>query len=96
MEIVDKKLLVNGEQAPQYGALFLDPNMEQNRDNFGPLTIPEGEIFALGDNRDNSNDSRFWGTVKEEAVFAKAKIIYWSWDKSSHSIRWNRLGKELE
>ena len=96
IEIVDKKLLVNGAPAPEYNAVFLDPSIAQDRDNFGPATVPDGEIFVLGDNRDNSNDSRFFGTVKERDVFAKVRVIYWSWDKKEGSVRWERFGQLVE
>jgi signal peptidase I len=62
--------------------------------------VPPGKIFALGDNRDNSSDGRFWGFVDLKAVKGKAWIIYWSWDVQEdffssarwQSIRWGRLG----
>ena len=63
------------------------------RDNLGPITVPEGKLFVMGDNRDESNDSRFWGFVDVSTVKGKAFIIYWSWDKNQKiGVRWNRLG----
>ncbi len=63
------------------------------RDNLGPIQIPEGKLFAMGDNRDSSNDSRVWGFVDKSAVRGRAIIIYWSWDKHKKSkVRWSRLG----
>jgi signal peptidase I len=65
------------------------------RDNFGPVTVPPGKLFMMGDNRDRSYDSRFWGFVDDDQVEGRAMIIYWSWDSDSTSlipIRWGRFG----
>lgn len=63
------------------------------RDNMQPFKVPEGKLFMMGDNRDQSNDSRFWGFVDVKEVKGRAFMIYWSWDKErSIGVRWARLG----
>lgn len=59
-----------------------DGSTAYNRDNFGPFTVPKGGLFVMGDNRDNSFDSRFWGPVPRELVMGKALVIHWSWERS--------------
>ena len=84
VEIRDKVLMVDGEISsdPEF-AKFTDRKvfsaLEDRRDNLAPFTIPAGHIFCMGDNRDNSYDSRFWGTVPLDKVEGEALIIHWSW-----------------
>jgi len=69
-----------------------------NRDNFGPLTVPEKSYFMMGDNRDNSWDSRFWGFVEEDYIVGKPIMVYFSFDSEYpltrfwKAIRWERIG----
>lgn len=63
------------------------------RDNFGPYLVPKNKLFVMGDNRDQSYDSRYWGYVDMKDVKGKAFIIYWSWDNIKKMPRLNRIGK---
>ncbi|MGH7884878.1 MAG: signal peptidase I, partial [Thermodesulfobacteriota bacterium] len=64
-----------------------------------PITVPQGNIFVMGDNRDNSYDSRFWGFVPIQNVSGKAFLIHWSWDFNNSNIvgkvRWNRIFSDI-
>ncbi|MBU4186169.1 MAG: signal peptidase I, partial [Proteobacteria bacterium] len=100
IEILNKEVYVNKKRFEQDYAIYTDPHIipkvMQHRDNFGPVTVPEDSLFVMGDNRDHSYDSRFWGFVDLKNVKGKAFIIYWSWDNDNFGVRWNRIGKILK
>lgn len=62
------------------------------RDNFGPIVVPEGKLFVLGDNRDNSRDSRYWGFVDRDLIEGTPLVIYFSWDREAFAPRFRRIG----
>ena len=82
IEVHNKLVVVDGDTLNEPYAIRSDPNTLPGgynpRDNFGPFTLPAGELFMMGDNRDNSNDSRFWGPVKMDLVKGRAMFIYFS------------------
>jgi signal peptidase I len=94
VEVRNKKLFINGEAVPDPHANFTDPNARSAvpRDNFGPVTVPPGKFFVMGDNRDQSYDSRYWGFADETDVKGQATFIYWSWNSQTHWVRWDRFG----
>uniref|UniRef100_I2Q410 Signal peptidase I n=1 Tax=Desulfovibrio sp. U5L TaxID=596152 RepID=I2Q410_9BACT len=92
VEMKDKVVTRNGQQLTEPYIKHTDSGIQSRRDNFGPITVPEGKYFVMGDNRDESYDSRFWGFVDKEKIRGKAWIIYWSWDGPA-DIRWSRIGR---
>ena len=97
VQIRNKKVYINDKPMDDPYGTHLDPHSIRGearpRDNFGPVTVPAKSLFVMGDNRDHSYDSRFWGFVNLPAVKGKAFIMYWSWDKENTGIRWRRLGR---
>jgi signal peptidase I len=84
VEIRDKVLLVDGQRIPlpprgKHVDSRIYPSGTNARDNFGPVRVPPDHIFVLGDNRDNSRDSRYWGFLNEKLIKGRAFVLYWSW-----------------
>jgi signal peptidase I len=104
VEIRAKSVLVNGSRLREPYARFLEPPMEgplgaettRARDDWGPQTVPAGAYFVLGDNRDNSRDSRYWGFLPGSDVLGRAAMVYWSLEPQGGGIRWDRIGHRLE
>jgi signal peptidase I len=99
IEVRDKTLLVNGRPAKEPYIAHREPTTlpatMAPRDFFGPVTVPEGTYFMLGDNRDRSYDSRFWGFVDRDKVHGRAALVYWSWDRKESEVRWERIGRKI-
>jgi signal peptidase I len=94
VQIVNKDLYVDGQLAEglfsgKHTDYQVFPAAYSNRDNFGPFRVPEGQYFVLGDNRDNSHDSREWGFLEKEHIKGKAFMIYFSWAPDQEAPRWS-------
>jgi signal peptidase I len=96
IEARNKKIFINGkllnEPHIQHTDDLILPAELGPRDNFGPYYVPENRLFVMGDNRDQSHDSRYWGYVDIEDVKGEAFIIYWSWDSIEKFPRFGRIG----
>lgn len=117
VEIRNKQVYIDGKPfpLPQKGKFtntnIIPPNLQErgiyprdagNKDNYGPVKVPPGHLFMMGDNRDNSADSRYWGFLPMDLVVGEAMIIYFSWDKYvplyriGKRIRWWRIANPIK
>jgi signal peptidase I len=98
VEIRDKTVLIDGNALVEPYARFLEPPLRRDdpeyglrveglRDNWGPKRVPEGQLFVMGDNRDNSRDSRFWGFLPIDQLKGRALLVYWSYEASRDEYR---------
>jgi len=100
VQIINKKVYVNDKPLNEPYARWTDPEVYPRdvspRDNFGPIEVPDGHLFVLGDNRDQSYDSRFWSFVPIKYLKGSALIIYFSWDSENGRIRFERVGRLIK
>jgi signal peptidase I len=93
LEVREKKVYINGKALDEPYVHYLEPTASVSetteitsfdvRDRYGPVTVPPDEYFMMGDNRDNSADSRYWGFLRRDYVKGKAVVIYWSYESES-------------
>jgi signal peptidase I len=97
VELRDRVVSIDGRPLDEPYVKYLQPPREPDEpprptDDWGPETVPPSHLFVLGDNRDNSKDSRYWGFVPVEDLRGKAKLVYLSLDEREGAIRWSRTG----
>ncbi|MBI4587749.1 MAG: signal peptidase I [Candidatus Rokubacteria bacterium] len=89
-----RTVYVNGKSLDESYAVYSNSPPHSGVE-YGPVVVPSDSYFMMGDNRDNSQDSRYWGFLKRDKIRGKAFIIYWSWNGERHWLRWRRLGHYL-
>jgi signal peptidase I len=87
LEMIGRVVYINGHAMKESYTQYIDPG--SINEHFGPYSVPQDRYFVLGDNRDNSQDSRFWGYVSQSKIIGQARYLYWANNKS-------RIGKRLE
>jgi signal peptidase I len=98
IEVRDGDLYRNGELAEE-DYVKRQSLMRASPQNYGPVEVPPEHVFAMGDNRDLSKDSRSWGFVPFENIMGRTFLTYWSWDEDAdwlHKIRFSRIGRRVE
>ena len=99
LEVRHQKVFINGKPYDDPHARHTESPSNETlvpRDDFGPVLVPDGHLFMMGDNRENSQDSRYWGFLDVKKVRGKALMIYWSWNQLESWVRFDRFGKILE
>ena len=78
LEMIGRTVYVDGKPLEEKYTQYIDAG--STYEHFGPYDVPQGQYFAMGDNRDNSQDSRYWGCVPRDHIIGKALVIYWSYE----------------
>jgi len=106
LEVRNKKVYINGKMLDEPYVRYLEPPQSPSayaevtsfdlRERYGPVTIPAGKYFMMGDNRDNSEDSRYWGLLPQEDAKGKAVMIYWSYESTTEDYEQTGVGATVK
>jgi signal peptidase I len=103
LELRNKKVYINGQPLEERYVHFLEPVAEGQevtsfdvRERYGPVRVPEHQYFVMGDNRDNSQDSRYWGFLPDHYIKGKALMIYWSYESGSEDYVEDGIGASIK
>jgi signal peptidase I len=106
VEVREKKVYINGKSLNEPYAHYLEPvatpsefhevTSVEIRDRYGPVTVPPNHYFVMGDNRDNSQDSRYWGFLPREYIKGKALILYWSYEAEREDYQEDGAGAAVK
>ena len=106
IEIHDKRVRINGIEIEEPYKIHVDagvypddpwtPGDLKVRDNYGPVTLPENSYFVMGDNRDNSHDSRYWGFITREDIIGKPLFVYWSYQSDPYVSGHRSVGERIQ
>ena len=106
VEMRNKRIFINGKELTEPYVHFLQPptgppELSETtsfdvRENYGPVTVPPDEYFVMGDNRDNSEDSRYWGFLPRDYIKGNAMMVYWSYEATSEDYEQDGLGQSVK
>jgi signal peptidase I len=106
LEVREKKVYINGSPLDEPYAHYLTPAADESqyhevtsldvRERYGPVTVPPNQYFMMGDNRDNSQDSRYWGFLPRENIKGRALLIYWSYEAGRQDYQDESAGAALK
>ena len=103
LELRNKKVYINGQPLEEDYVHFLDPVAQGQevtsidvRERYGPVRVPENQYFVMGDNRDNSQDSRYWGFLPANYIKGKALMIYWSYESGRDDYLESGVGASIK